>query len=345
MSNYLKGLANKINGVEEESFTQELDINSLVPSKNNFYGIREVEDLAESIKENGLMHNLVVRDLANGKYEIISGERRYRALMLLEYKRVPCQIKTNLTDLEAELMLIKANTQQRELTPIERMEGIKRLEKIYKEKRDNGEKLSKKTRDLVGDDLGISGVTVTRYKKVDKDLIPEIKEKFNNKEITLDQALMVSKLKKEEQEILHDEIKDLNTNDNKHEIETLVEGIKQPVQSKLDKELINDMYLKNEDKKNIIEKFEKVLKVDPKPKLIILAATKAILETEQLTIVNGSLHIKLPYHEFNSCKAEFNIFEKVEEIPLEKDRKIQTEYGYKINKCTYLWFSWRCLNE
>lgn len=120
MSSYLKGLANKINGVENKSFTKELDINSLVPSQNNFYGIREIEELAESINENGLMHNLVVRKKDDGTYEIISGERRYRALKSLGYEKIPCQVKENLSDLDAELMLIQANAEQRELTPSEK---------------------------------------------------------------------------------------------------------------------------------------------------------------------------------------------------------------------------------
>jgi len=114
MSNYLKGLANKINGVEKEGFTQELDINSLVPSQRNFYGIREIEELAASIKENGLMHNLVVRKISDNpiKYEILSGERRYRAAKSLGYEKLPCQVK-EISDLDAELILIQANAEQR----------------------------------------------------------------------------------------------------------------------------------------------------------------------------------------------------------------------------------------
>ena len=142
MSTYLTGLANKINGVEKQSFTQELDINSLVPSTNNFYGIREIEDLAASIKENGLIHNLVARKKDDGTYEIISGERRYHAAKSLGYKTLPCQVK-EISDLDAEIMLIQANVEQRELLPSEKMEGIKRLKAIYERKKANGEELPK----------------------------------------------------------------------------------------------------------------------------------------------------------------------------------------------------------
>ncbi len=251
MSSYLKGIANRVNGVDKKSFTKELDIDSLVPSKNNFYGLREIEELAESIKENGLMHNLVVRDIGNGKYEIISGERRYAALGKLGYEKVPCQIR-DINDLDAELMLIHANLEQRELTPTEKMEGIKRLENIYKQKRKNGEKLDGKTRDLIGKDLGLSGVQIGRYKKVDKDLIPELKEKLNKEDITLTQAHTLSSLTKEEQKVIHDEIKDLNTKDHKLEMDILVQGIKQPVEGKEDKELLDEMYSKTDSKKDVV---------------------------------------------------------------------------------------------
>lgn len=336
---YLKGIADRINGVENKGFTQELDINSLVPSQRNFYGIREIEELAESIKENGLMHNLVVRKISNSptKYEILSGERRYRAAKSLGYEKLPCQVK-EISDLDAELILIQANAEQRELTPTEKMEGIKRLEAIYKQKRNNGEKLRGKTRDLIGKDLGLSGVQVGRYKKVDKDLIPDLKEKLDKEEITLTQAHTLSSLTKDEQEIIHEEIKDLNAKESKEEIETLVEGIKQPVNKK-DKKFLEEMYPKSRSKEVIFEEFENMIKYDPIPKLIILSAAKAVLNTQKVRIVNGTLSVELTGEDpINSFRIEFKTFDKVQEILIEENRRVALEHGYKINECTYLWF-------
>lgn len=89
MSSYLKGIASRVNNINntDDGFTQEIDIDLLVPSENNFYGIREIEELAESIKEYGLMHNVVVRKRNDGKYEILSGERRFRALREIDCKK------------------------------------------------------------------------------------------------------------------------------------------------------------------------------------------------------------------------------------------------------------------
>lgn len=335
---YLKGIADRINGVDK-GFTQELDINSLVPSRRNFYGIREIEELAESIKENGLMHNLVVRKISDAptKYEILSGERRYRAAKSLGYEKLPCQVK-EISDLDAELILIQANAEQRELTPTEKMEGIKRLEAIYKQKRDKGEKLQGKTRDLVGKDLGLSGVQVGRYKKIDKDLIPDLKEKLDKDQITLTQAHTLSSLTEDEQKVIHDEIKDLNAKEHKEEIETLVEGIKQTVNKK-DEKLLKEMYPKLSSKEVMFEEFEGLIKYDPIPKLIILSAAKAVLNTQRVRIVNGTLSVELTGdNPINTFRIEFKTFDKVKEIMLETDRCITLEHGYKINECTYLWF-------
>ncbi|MVX62263.1 ParB/RepB/Spo0J family partition protein [Clostridium chromiireducens] len=344
---YLKGIADRINGVEKQSFTQEIDINSLVPSSNNFYGIREIEELAESIKESGLMHNLVTRKKDDGTYEIISGERRFHAAKSLGYKTLPCQVK-EISDLDAEIMLIQANEAQRELTPSEKMEGIKRLEAIYKQKRGNGEKLQGKTRDLIGKDLGISGVQVGRYKKIDKDLIPDLKEKLDKEEITLTQAHTLSSLNKDEQKIINDEIKDLNIKVHKEEIETLVEGIKQPVERELDKHLIDEMYLpkqvrdKEDKDEDIIYKFKKALKEFEHPRLIISNDfIKGMFYIKQFSISTDKiLSINTEGYKTSYLAIKINCFEKVERISIEIEfgKPIEPKILYKLSDGIYVWF-------
>ena len=338
MSSYLKGIANRVNGVEQNSFTRELDINSLVPSQNNFYGIREIEELAESIKENGLMHNLVVRKKDN-TYEILSGERRYRALLKLGYEKVPCQVKENLNDLDAEIILIQANAEQRDLTPSEKMEGIKRLEAIYKQKRNNGEKLQGKTRDLIGKDLGLSGVQVGRYQKVDKDLIDPLKEKLDKEEITLTQAHTISSLTEDEQNIIHEEIKDMNAKEHKEELETLVNGIKQPIQNKKDKELLNKIYPKNT--KALDELRKAIDEFALNPKVIIKSdnmscvfyTSKCELDKDILQISVGS------FGRISNMSIKVKEFEKTEKLEIEDGKTVTPKYLFRVNKDVYIWFN------
>ncbi len=345
MSTYLKGLAAKVNGVEKESFTKELDITSLVPSSKNFYGIREIEDLAVSIKENGLMHNLVVRKKDNGTYEIISGERRYHALKSLNYEKVPCQVKENLSDLDAEIMLIQANAEQRELLPSEKMEGIKRLKAIYEQKKANGEQLPKgKTRDLIGTDMKLSGVQVGRYQKVDKDLIEPLKEKLDKEEITLTQAHTISNLTKDEQNIIHEEIKDLDPKESKEEVEILIQGIKQPVENNLDKELLDDMYQVNnietkEDDSDNESKLRAAFKEFVHPMLIISNSyTKGIIYIGQYSISDSILKVGYPYDKKCYLNIKISDFDKTNEIEIEDGKIINPKILYKISDGMYVWF-------
>lgn len=374
MSSYLKGIASRVNNINntDDGFTQEIDIDLLVPSENNFYGIREIEELAESIKEYGLMHNVVVRKRNDGKYEILSGERRFRALREIDYKKVPCRIvKDDVTELDAEVMLIQANMQQRELNLHEKMQGIKRLQEIYTEKRKSGEKLQGKTRDLIGKHLGISGVQVGRYQKIDKDLIEPLKEKLNSEDITVTQAHTLSSLTEEEQEIINDEIKDLNCKEHKEEVETLINGIKQPVENKHDKELIDEMYseshsescivvsdcAKNADEtkqkreiktevneiENKIAELKEMITQSEKIDLVInMSYIKGCFRVSEIELKHRTLEIYLKGQK-NILKILINTndysnqLKKVNEICY-GESTLKPKKAYKINLNTYLWF-------
>lgn len=198
---FFQGLVNKVNNIGEKwNFNfQNIDINLIKPSKKNFFEIREVETLAEDIKANGLYHNLVVRKLENGTYEIISGERRYHALKSLGINRIPCQIRED-DDIDSEIMLIQANANTRELTEGEKLKMVERLRELYNQKKKSGEKIKGKIRDKIGEDLGgISGMQVQRYIKISGSLIPELRELLENQKITLIESLDFSKLSEENQ--------------------------------------------------------------------------------------------------------------------------------------------------
>lgn len=240
---YLKGFSEKVNSFDaKDKFSLlEISIELLEPSSNNFYEIRDIDDLASSIKEQGLLHNLVVRE-KEGKYEILSGERRYHALKQLGFKKIPCKVQRNLSDEDSEILLIQANAKTRKLSPNEIRKGIQKLQELYKNKKDKGEVLPGKTRDLIGKDLGLSGTQVGRHMKIDKKLTEELKEDLDKDKLTLTQAEIVANLKPQEQKQIAKQIKDLDPKESKEEINILIEGIKQPVEKKEDKELLKEIY-------------------------------------------------------------------------------------------------------
>ena len=209
MLNQVSQNVKKANEIEAKNNfnVQYIDIKDIERNKKNFYEIVNVDELAEDIKMNGLKHNLVVRKLDNGKYELISGERRYTALtQLVEqgneiFALVPCKV-IEANDIDSEIILIQANAQTRELTEIEKLEQVKRLTELYKTKKKNGEKVPGKIREIIANDLKLSPTQVGRYERINKNLIPELKEILENGNLTIANASEFSSLSEDNQKVI-----------------------------------------------------------------------------------------------------------------------------------------------
>lgn len=89
----------------------------------------KLEELAASIELHGLIQPIVLRKLGKG-YEIVAGERRWRAARIAGLKDVPCIVK-ELTDEENMLLAIIENMQREDLNPIEEAEGLKQMIDTY----------------------------------------------------------------------------------------------------------------------------------------------------------------------------------------------------------------------
>ena len=209
MLNSVSQNVKKANEIEAKNNfnVQYIDIKDIERNKKNFYEIVNVDELAEDIKMNGLNHNLVVRKLDNGKYELISGERGYTALtQLVEqgneiFALVPCKV-IEANDIDSEIILIQANAQTRELTEIEKLEQVKRLTELYKTKKKNGEKVPGKIREIIANDLKLSPTQVGRYERINKNLIPELKEILENGNLTIANASEFSSLSEDNQKVI-----------------------------------------------------------------------------------------------------------------------------------------------
>ncbi len=85
-----------------------------------------LQELAESIREQGVMQPLLVRLVETGKYEIIAGERRFRAAALAGLKEVPVLV-SGADDQAAAAMALVENMQREDLNPLEESQGLARL--------------------------------------------------------------------------------------------------------------------------------------------------------------------------------------------------------------------------
>jgi ParB family transcriptional regulator, chromosome partitioning protein len=107
----------------------EVDIDLIEP--NNFqprmnFNEERLEELAQSIKANGIIQPLLVRRIDGGRYQIVAGERRWRAAQRAGLSKVPCVIKEIPEDKMLELALVE-NIQRQELNAIEEAHAYKRL--------------------------------------------------------------------------------------------------------------------------------------------------------------------------------------------------------------------------
>ena len=102
--------------------------NSSQPRKS--FDLEALKGLADSIKAHGILQPLVVRPLDNGGYQIVAGERRWRAARLAELTEVPVIIK-ELDDLQTAQLALVENLQREDLDPLEEAEGYSSLINTY----------------------------------------------------------------------------------------------------------------------------------------------------------------------------------------------------------------------
>ena len=86
-----------------------------------------LEQLARSIQESGVVQPILVRPAANGRFQIIAGERRFRAAQKLGLPTIPAVVRTVADDRVLEFALVE-NIQREELTPIEEAQALRRLQ-------------------------------------------------------------------------------------------------------------------------------------------------------------------------------------------------------------------------
>lgn len=111
---------------------QYIDIHSIKPNANQprkTFNEEKIAELAESIREHGVIQPLVVRKRGS-IYEIVAGERRWRASMKAEMTTVPCLIR-EFTDEQNMLVAIIENMQREDLNPLEEAEGLNQMVEIY----------------------------------------------------------------------------------------------------------------------------------------------------------------------------------------------------------------------
>ena len=122
-------LANDDEAVDSDSAQRMLNVTQLQPGKyqpRSYMDEAALQTLADSIKNQGIMQPILVREIAEDKFEIIAGERRWRASQIAGLAQVPVLVR-EIADESALAMALIENIQRENLNPLEEAQGIKRL--------------------------------------------------------------------------------------------------------------------------------------------------------------------------------------------------------------------------
>ncbi len=181
---------------------QIVKISDLYEFKENPYHVKDnedMQDLIESIKQNGIIEPLIVRKREKGGYEIVSGHRRKYACEKAGIEEIPVLVRDMDKNL-AIITLVDSNLQRSDILPSEKAFAYKM--KLEAEKH-QGQKTCghdvHKSRDNVAD--GISGRQVQRYIRLTK-LIKPILQLVDDNKIAMNPAVEISYLKEQEQKDL-----------------------------------------------------------------------------------------------------------------------------------------------
>ena len=129
------GLDALLGGVEKtsKSTVRDIELSLIVPNRfqpREHFDETKLKELAESINKHGVLSPIIVRESSTDRFEIIAGERRFRAASLNGLKTIPCLIDNAENQTSLEIALIE-NLQRENLNPIEEAKGFDRLKREF----------------------------------------------------------------------------------------------------------------------------------------------------------------------------------------------------------------------
>ena len=143
------------NSTDNSRSSQIIRLSDIEPNKGQprqEFDKEALSTLADSIKQHGLLQPLVVRPLPNGAYQIVAGERRWRACRMLGIDEVPVFIK-ELTDAQTMQIALIENLQRENLNPLEEAQGFRELMDNYSMTQEDVAKTIGRSRSAVANSL------------------------------------------------------------------------------------------------------------------------------------------------------------------------------------------------
>lgn len=205
-------------GVVNEEISIEIEIDKIKPFAGHPFKViddEKMQDLAESIKEFGVLAPVLIRPYQNEGYEMISGHRRMHAALQAGLITIPAIVR-EMTDDEAVIAMVDANIKREELLPSEKAFAYKM--KLAAMKRQgcrhdltsgrNDQKLSGSvSRDILAEQVGESSKQIQRYIRL-TELIPDLLELVDKKRLNFTIAVDISYIPQDVQKWIYEYICD-----------------------------------------------------------------------------------------------------------------------------------------
>jgi ParB family chromosome partitioning protein len=229
---------------DDKNYIMDIDISLIKPNENQprkKFNEKSLDELKESIKTYGVIQPVIVRK--TGKvYEIVAGERRWKASKEAGLKSIPCIVK-DIEDFEATKLALIENLQREDLNPVEEANAFKDLMDQYKLTQEEIAKIVGKSRSYIANSIRLLN------------LDDEVKDYLSKGEISSGhgKAILAIDDKKKQKKVARDIIdKKLNVRD----AESLVKDIKKNTPSRVEK----DPYILDIEE-NLISKFGTKVKI------------------------------------------------------------------------------------
>lgn len=204
-------------GVVNEKSAMEIEIDKIHPFAGHPFKViddEKMQDLIDSIRENGVLTPVLIRPDNHDGYEMISGHRRMHAAQLAGLVTIPAIVR-EMTDDDAVIAMVDANIQREELLPSEKAFAYKMKMDAMKRQgarkdltcAQNDHKLGKKSREILGEQIGISSAQIARYIRL-TELIPDLLEMVDTKRLNFTIAVDISYIPKDVQKWIYEYICD-----------------------------------------------------------------------------------------------------------------------------------------
>ena len=205
MTNFAMKSYEDMFGTNSDNDFIEIPLTEISAFENHPFRVIDNEDmqeLANSIKLNGVINPAIVRETPNGKYELISGHRRKRACELAGLTTLKCQV-VDISDEEATVFMVDSNLQRTEILPSEKAFSYKMRLQAIKAMKENG--IKGKSNNILAEEVGESREQVRRYIRL-TELISPLLDYVDSGNLKLRAAVSLSYINKDYQNLLCDYI-------------------------------------------------------------------------------------------------------------------------------------------